>query len=428
MLDIRTLRQEPDRVRAALQRRANGSELIERFEAAMALDTAFRETQTALDALRAKRNAASEDVARTKKAGGDASAVLAEMKTLAETLKGREADFSRLETERHEALLRLPNLLDDSVPTGADEDDNVEVRRWGTPPDLGFEAKAHHEIGEGLGLLDFERAAKLAGARFVVMKGAAARLERAVMSFMLDLHTLEHGYTEMLPPFIANEETMTANGNLPKFKEDLFHLSDTRYYLIPTAEIPLTNYYRDEIIEHALLPLYFTSGTPCFRSEAGSAGRDTKGMIRVHQFDKVEMVKIVEPETSFAELDKMVANAEAVLRALELPYRVVLLSSGDTGNNAAKTFDLEVWFPSQGKYREISSCSNCTDYQARRGNLRYRDASGKLQIPHTLNGSGLAVGRTVAAILENYQQADGTVRVPAALKPYMGGVEILQKG
>jgi seryl-tRNA synthetase len=345
---------------------------------------------------------------------------------VSERLKELEADQSSIEAQRDAFMLRIPNILDASVPEGADENDNVEVRKWGTPAAFGFEAKPHHELGEALGLLDFERAAKLAGARFVVMKGAMARLERAVMNLMLDMHTGEHGYTEVQPPYINNEETLTANGNLPKFADQLFHLEGTKYYLIPTAEVPLTNLYRDEILEDGMLPIYFTAGTPCFRSEAGAAGRDTKGMIRVHQFDKVEMVKIVEPSTSFDELEKMVGNAEAILQRLGLPYRVVLLSSGDTGFNAAKTYDLEVWFPAQAKYREISSCSNCTDFQARRGNMRYRE-NGKPTFPHTLNGSGLAVGRTVAAIIENYQREDGSITVPEALRPYMGGVEVIQK-
>lgn len=424
MLDIRLIRNEPERVIESLKRRHADLDLGE----LQTLDTRFRETQTQLDSMRAERNAASQQVASLKKSGQDATAVIADMKQVSDRIKELEAEQASIEAQRGAFMLRIPNLLDPSVPEGRDEDDNVEVRQWGTPPQFDFEPKGHHEVGEQAGILDFERATKLAGARFVVMRGAAARLERAVMNLMLDMHTGEHGYTEILPPYIANEETLTANGNLPKFADQLFHLTDTKYYLIPTAEVPLTNLYRDEIFDRELLPMYFTAGTPCFRSEAGAAGRDTKGMIRVHQFDKVEMVKIVEPEGSMDELEKMVQNAEAILQRLALPYRVVLLSSGDTGFNAAKTYDLEVWFPSQGKYREISSCSNCTDFQARRGNTRYRDESGKPQFPHTLNGSGLAVGRTVAAILENYQQADGSIRVPEALRPYMGGVEVIKKG
>ncbi len=420
MLDIRVIRQEPEKVVESLRRRHSGVDLGE----LQALDTRFRETQTRLDALRAERNTASQEIAKLKKSGQDATAILTDMKRLGDDLKSLEADQASIEAQRSQFMLTIPNLLDAGVPDGTDESDNVEVRAWGEAKQPeGFVARPHHELGEALGLLDFERATKLAGSRFVLMKGLAARMERAVLNLMLDMHTGEHGYTEIQPPYIANEETLTANGNLPKFADQLFHLADTKYYLIPTAEVPLTNIYRDEIFDEALLPMYFTAGTPCFRSEAGAAGKDTKGMIRVHQFDKVEMVKIVPPASSFDELETMVGNAEAILRRLGLPYRVVLLSSGDTGFNAAKTYDLEVWFPSQGKYREISSCSNCTDFQARRGNMRFRDKDGKLTFPHTLNGSGLAVGRTVAAIFENYQEADGSIRVPEALRPYMGGVE-----
>ncbi|HEY9724305.1 MAG TPA: serine--tRNA ligase [Oscillatoriaceae cyanobacterium] len=422
MLDIRLIRNEPERVVESLARRHSDLDL----GALQELDRRFRETQTQLDGLRQERNSASEQVARLKKSGQDATAILTDMKQVSERIKELEAEQSSIEAQRGAFMLRIPNLLDASVPNGADENENVEVRQWGTPAQFDFEPRAHNDLGEALGILDFERAAKLAGARFVVMRGAAARLERAVLNLMLDMHTGEHGYTEVQPPYVANEETLTANGNLPKFADQLFHLTDTKYYLIPTAEVPLTNLYRDEIVDQALLPMYFTAGTPCFRSEAGAAGRDTKGMIRVHQFDKVEMVKIVHPESSFEELERMVGNAEAVLQRLGLPYRVVLLCSGDTGFNAAKTYDLEVWFPSQNKYREISSCSNCTDFQARRGNMRFRDEAGKLHNPHTLNGSGLAVGRTVAAILENYQQADGSIRVPEALRPYMGGVDLIR--
>jgi seryl-tRNA synthetase len=424
MLDIRVIRNEPERVVEALKRRHSDVNLAELQD----LDRRFRENQTALDALRSERNSASEQIAKLKKSGQDATAILTDMKAVSERIKEMEADQSSIEAQRGAFMLRIPNMPDASVPEGADENDNVEVRRWGKTDALPFEPKAHHDLGEELGILDFERAAKLAGARFVVMRGAAARLERAVMNMMLDMHTGEHGYTEIQPPYISNEETLTANGNLPKFAEDLFHLEGTKYYLIPTAEVPLTNLYRDEIVDEALLPMYFTAGTPCFRSEAGSAGRDTKGLIRVHQFDKVEMVKIVSPESSFDELEKMVSNAEAILQRLELPYRVVLLCAGDMGFNSAKTYDLEVWIPSQNKYREISSCSNCTDFQARRGNMRFRNAEGKLTFPHTLNGSGLAVGRTVAAIMENYQQEDGSIRIPEALRPYMGGVEVIRKG
>ncbi|MDB5099454.1 MAG: seryl-tRNA synthetase [Cyanobacteria bacterium RYN_339] len=423
MLDIRVIRQEPERVIESLKRRRSELDLGE----LQSLDTRFRETQTELDGLRAQKNKVSEEVATLKKAKQDATAVIESMKTVGERIKTLEAEMSSIEAQRGAFMLRIPNMLDASVPDGVDEDDNVEVRKWGELPQFGFAPKPHYELGESLNIIDFERGVKLAGARFEVLRGAGARLRRALLNLMLDMQTTEHGYEEMVPPFVANEETMTANGNLPKFADQLFKLEETKYYLIPTAEIPLTNFHRDEILDEATLPLYFTSGTPCFRSEAGAAGRDTKGMIRRHQFEKVEMVKIVKPETSMDELEKMVANAEAILQRLELPYRTVLLSSGDTGANAAKTYDVEVWFPEQAKYREISSCSNCTDFQARRGNLRYRDAGGKTQHPHTLNGSGLPIGRTLAAILENYQQEDGTIKVPTALVPYMGGLERISR-
>jgi seryl-tRNA synthetase len=423
MLDIRVIRQEPERVVESLKRRRSDLDLGE----LQALDTRFRETQAQVDNLRAERNKVSEAIAVMKKAKQDATAVIASMKEVGERIKTLEAELASIEAQRGAFMLRIPNMLDASVPDGVDESDNVEVRKAGELPKFeGFAPKPHYEIGEALNIIDFERGVKLAGARFEVLRGAGARLRRALLNLMLDMQTQEHGYEEMLPPFVANEETMTANGNLPKFADQLFKLEDTKYYLIPTAEIPLTNFHRDEILDEGTLPLYFTSGTPCFRSEAGAAGRDTKGMIRRHQFEKVEMVKVVRPETSMDELEKMVANAENILQRLGLPYRTVLLSSGDTGANAAKTYDVEVWFPEQGKYREISSCSNCTDFQARRGNLRFRDANGKLHHPHTLNGSGLPIGRTLAAILENYQQADGSVKVPAALVPYMGGLDVIK--
>jgi seryl-tRNA synthetase len=423
MLDIRVIRQEPERVIESLKRRRSDLVLGE----LQALDTRFRHTQASVDDLRAERNKVSEEIAVMKKAKQDATAVIESMKSVGDRIKTLEAELASIEAQRGAFMLRIPNLLDASVPDGVDESDNVEQRKWGVLPTFEFPPKPHYELGEALNIIDFERGVKLAGARFEVLRGRGAQLRRALLNLMLDMQTMEHGYEELSPPIVANEETMTANGNLPKFADQLFKVEESKLYLIPTAEIPLTNFHRDEILDEAVLPLYFTAGTPCFRSEAGAAGRDTKGLIRRHQFDKVEMVKIVRPETSMDELERMVANAEAILQRLELPYRTVLLSSGDTGANAAKTYDIEVWFPEQGKYREISSCSNCTDFQARRGNLRYRDASGKLSIPHTLNGSGLPIGRTLAAILENGQQADGTIRIPEALRPYMGGVEQIVK-
>lgn len=414
MLDIKLIRQDPERVRQGLKRR--GMDLP--VDDLIAADTRLREGQAEADRLRQERNTISEEIARDKKQGKDASEKITAMKAVAARIKELEAVTGEAEATRTEIMERIPNLVDSSVPDGLTEDENVEVLRWGAPRVFGFTPKPHWEIGESLGIIDFERAAKLAGARFVLMRGFGARIERALINYMLELHR-EAGFTEVLPPFVASEETLYANGNLPKFADQLFHLEETKYYLIPTAEVPLTNIYRGEIIEESSLPYYFTAYTPCFRSEAGAAGKDTRGMIRVHQFNKVEMVKLVKPETSFDELESMTAEAEKILQGLGLPYRKILLCAGDTGFNAAKTYDLEVWFPAQDKYREISSCSNCTDFQARRGMTRMRTEKGILH-PHTLNGSGLAVGRTVAAILENYQEEDGSVTVPEALRPYLG--------
>ncbi|MEB3187437.1 MAG: serine--tRNA ligase [bacterium] len=421
MLDIKLFRQDPDRIRRSLARR--GSDLD--VDTVIALDTTYRETQAELDGLRAERNAASEAIARAKKAGQDASEAIASTRTLGDRIRELETRQAEVEQERDARMAQFPNLVDDSVPDGKSEDDNVEVARWGEPRSFEFSALPHWEVGEKLGILDFERAVKLAGTRFVLSKGLGASLERAIINFMLDLHTGEHGYTEIRPPYVANEETLYSNGNLPKFADQLFKLEGTRYYLIPTAEVPLTNMVRGEILDEAELPMHLTAGTPCFRSEAGAAGRDTKGLIRVHQFDKVELVHIVPPEQSFDTLEAMTGHAERILQLLELPYRKVLLCSADMGFNSSKTYDLEVWMPAQDRYREISSCSNCTDFQARRGGLRFRRGKQLLN-PHTLNGSGVAVGRTLAAILENHQQADGSVRIPEALRPYLRGREVLE--
>ena len=349
------------------------------------------------------------------------------MKTVGADIKEYDAKIAAIDEELKMIATTLPNLPNDSVPIGKDEDDNVEVRRFGTPRDFAFEPKAHWEVAENLEILDFERGAKVSGSRFVYYRGLGARLERALYNFMLDLHVYEHGYTEMIPPYIVNSNAMFGTGQFPKFKEDVFQLADTDLTLIPTAEVPLTNYYNGEILDGADLPIYFTALSPSFRSEAGSAGRDTRGLIRLHQFNKVEMVKFSDAEHSYEELEKMTNNAEEILQKLGLPYRVVALSTGDMGFSAAKTYDLEVWIPAQNTYREISSCSNCEDFQARRAMIRYRDADGKLHYAHTLNGSGLAVGRTVAAILENYQNADGTVTIPEVLVPYMGGLQKIAK-
>jgi len=423
MLDIRLLRTNPEVIKESQRKRNHGVKLDDLIES----DVLYRKLQVRIDELRQKRNNISQEIAKLKKANEDTTQIQNEVKEIGLEIKDIEDQMKTLQDKISEYIYSVPNVLHESVPEGLDETSNPEMRRWGDISPKDFEVKPHDEIGKDLGILDFERAAKLAGARFVMMVGAGARLERALINFMLDLHTREHGYTEILPPFISNRETLTANGNLPKFEGDLFALANTNYFLIPTAEVPLTNIHRSEILEKSDLPKYFTAYTPCFRSEAGAAGKDTKGMIRVHQFSKVELVKVVEPETSFDELEKMVSNSEKVLQLLELPYRVIMLCSGDTGFNSAKTYDLEVWFPSQDKYREISSCSNCTDFQARRGALRYRiEPKGTISFPHTLNGSGVAVGRTVAAILENHQQKDGKIRIPKALQPYMDGKEFIE--
>lgn len=417
MHDLKSLRLDAEPLRQSQRKRRNDVEAVDKL---LALDAEHRACQTRIDALRAQRNESSKAIGALKKSGADASEQMEAVRKLGDEIEAANQQMNAADSARTDLLLTIPNILDASVPDGADENENVVVRDSGAVPAMDFEPKAHDDIGVALDILDFERAAKLTGARFVVMKGLGARLERALINFFLDQNT-SRGYTEIMPPFMVNRETMTANGNLPKFEEDLFGVNFKDYFLIPTAEVPLTNLYRTEILEKEALPKYLTAFTPCFRAEAGAAGKDTRGIIRQHQFSKVELVKIVDPETSFAELDKMVGDAEYLLRQLGLPYRIVQLCSGDTGFNSAKTFDLEVWFPSQGKYREISSCSNCTDFQARRGMLRYRpEAGGNTAFPHTLNGSGLPIGRTLAAILENYQQADGSVRVPKVLQPYLG--------
>ncbi|MBE3130910.1 MAG: serine--tRNA ligase [Acidobacteria bacterium] len=374
--------------------------------------------------LRAEKNKASEEVSRLKKEGKDASSLIADMRKVGDEIAGLEEKLKAFEEELKTTLLNVPNIPHESVPVGRGAEDNKEVRRFGSRPEFGFEPQAHGDIGEKLGILDFERAAKITGSRFALYFGAGARLERALISFMLDMHTRERGFTEVLPPFIANAESLTGTGNLPKFKEDLFKLEGFDWYLIPTAEVPLTNIYRNEILDGAVLPIRFVAYTPCFRSEAGSYGKDVRGLIRQHQFNKVEMMIFSRPEGSFDELEYMTASAEEVLRRLGLHHRVVLLATGDMGFASAKTYDLEVWMPSRDGFMEISSCSNCVDFQARRSNIRFRrEPKGKPEFVHTLNGSGLAVGRTVSAILENYQQADGSVVVPEALRAYMDGLE-----
>jgi seryl-tRNA synthetase len=374
--------------------------------------------------LRSVRNKASEEVSRLKKQGQDGSALIAEMRRVGDEIAALDERLKAFDEELKTILLNIPNVPHESVPVGAGAADNREVRRWGSRPEFGFKPQAHWDVGAKLGILDFERAAKITGSRFAVYFGAGARLERALISFMIDIHAHERGFTEVLPPFIANAESLTGTGNLPKFKEDLFKLEGFDWYLIPTAEVPLTNIYRNEMLDGAALPIRFVAWTPCFRSEAGSYGKDVRGLIRQHQFNKVEMMVFSRPEDSFDELEHMTASAEEVLKRLGLHHRVVLLCTADMGFASAKTYDLEVWMPSRDGFMEISSCSNCADFQARRSNIRFkREAKGKPEFAHTLNGSGLAVGRTVSAILENYQQADGSVVVPEALRPYMNGLE-----
>jgi seryl-tRNA synthetase len=423
MLDLKLLQKQPEVVEKALADRNNAAKLVD-FQA---LDERRRALLNQVEALKGERNKISADVAAIKRSGGDAEALMKDSADLGERIKKLDAETEAVKSELNDWMLRVPNLPHQSVPVGKDENDNLEVRRWGQQPKFDFVPKEHWEIGADLGGLDFERGGKLAGSRFYVSWRWAARMERALMNFFLDMQTREHGYTEILPPQIVNRKTMTGTGNLPKFEEDLFKLENWDYFLIPTAEVPLTNLHADEILEEKDLPLAYTAQTACFRSEAGSYGKDTRGLIRLHQFTKVEMVRIAHPDKSWDELELMVSHAENILQRLELPYRVIVLCTGDMGFSSAKTYDIEVWLPGQNKYREISSCSNCTDFQARRCNLRFRPANGgKPELMHSLNGSGLPVGRTLVGIIENYQQADGSIRVPKALQPYMDGLEIIK--
>ncbi len=420
MLDIKYLRTHPDAVRQMLANRFNDLD-ISRFEM---LDQERRQRLTELEDLRHQRNSASDQIAVMKKKGEDAGSAISEMKKVAALIKEKEKELPGFVDELDRLLMVIPNMPHKTVPVGRDENDNPEIRTWGEIRNMDFEPLAHWDIGENLGILDFSRAAKIAGARFALYKGLGAKLERALINFMLDIHTQEHGYTEVLPPFLVNTASMTGTGQLPKFKEDLFKIDDRDLYLIPTAEVPVTNIYREEILNEDDLPIYHVAYTPCFRSEAGSHGKDTRGLTRQHQFNKVELVKFVYPDTSWDELERLTLNAEEILKRLELPYRVITLCTGDLGFSSAKTYDLEVWLPGQNAYREISSCSNFVDFQARRAGIRFKKkGSGGTEHVHTLNGSGLAVGRTVIAILENYQQADGSVVIPDALRHYMGGVE-----
>jgi len=419
MLDVKLLRENLDEVRARVATRDAQVD----WDEFIALDRARRDALANIERLKERKNRLSGEIGKIKKSGGDATALMRDGEEVSEGIRNAEAPLAEIEARFERFMLTLPNLPHPGVKVGKDAEDNREVRRWGEPPKFNFEPKNHWDIGEELGILDFARAAKIAGARFAVYRGDGARLERALINFMLDLHTGENGYKEMLPPALVNRAALVGTGQLPKFEEDLFHLAPGDYFLIPTAEVPLTNLHRDEMIERDDLPIKYVAFTPCFRSEAGSYGKDVRGLIRQHQFNKVEMVKFSEPETSYDELEAMVKDAEEVLKRLKLPYRVVELCTGDMGFAAAKTYDLEVWLPGQNAYREISSCSNCEDFQARRANIRYRkEQKGKPIFVHTLNGSGLAVGRTLVAVLENYQQKDGSVIVPEALRPYMGGL------
>ena len=423
MLDLRFIRENIDMLQEMLVNRGSNIDLQEFVK----LDTERREILSQVEMLKNKRNTESAEVARRKKAGEDASEIIAEMGKVSAQIKELDAKLAEVEEKVTYFQMTLPNMYHSSTPIGKDEDDNVEIRRWGTPKEFSFKPKEHWEIGEDLEILDFERGAKLGGSRFTIYRGAAARLERALISFMLDTHTTEHGYTEHLTPFIVRREVCEGTGQLPKFEEDMYKTTDDMF-LISTSEITLTNIHRQEILNESDLPKYYTAYSPCFRREAGSYGRDLKGLIRQHQFNKVEMVKLATPETSYDELEKMVVNAETILQRLGLPYRHIQLCAGDMGFGAAKTYDLEVWLPGQNKFREISSCSNCGDFQARRMGLKYRpEGSSKSEFCHTLNGSGLAVGRTLLAIMENYQQEDGSFLIPEVLVPYMGGMTVVKK-
>jgi len=416
MLDVELLRKNPEFVKERLRlRREDYPRLVDE---ALRLDEERRSILRELEALRAERNALSKEIGRRKSKGEQTSELEGKVKEIKEKIEGLEAQLSEVEEQLKRVMLSIPNIPHQSVPVGKDETENVEVRRWGVPREFDFEPKAHYEIGEALGILDFERGASLAGSRFTVMWGWGAKLERALINFMLDFHT-SRGYKEVWVPHLVKPEILEGTGQLPKFEEDLYFCERDSLYLIPTAEVPLTNLFRDTILEEKDLPIYLTAYTPCYRREAGAYGKDIRGIIRQHQFDKVELVKIVHPDTSDQELERLTADAEEILKLLGLPYRVVALCTGDLGFASAKTYDIEVWFPSQNKYREISSCSNCTDFQARRMNTRFKDRQGRKRFVHTLNGSGLAVGRTLAAILENYQQKDGSVVVPEVLRDYL---------
>ncbi len=423
MLDIKRIRNHPEEVVEGLKKR-HGDYPIDKV---LELDKERRDRLQEMENMKAEQNKVSKQVPQMKKEGKDVSSIFEEMKELGQKAKDVENTVREIEDEIQALLLDIPNVPAEDVPEGVDDSDNIEVRRVGEQTKFDYEPKAHWDLGVDLNILDWERASKITGTRFTIFKGKGATLERALINFMLNLHTSEHGFREISPPFMVNRDSMIGTGQLPKFEHDMFHLPSKDYFLIPTAEVPLTNLYRDEMISEEELPIYVTGYTPCFRQEAGSAGRDTRGVIRNHQFDKVELVKFVKPGTSYDELEKLTASAERILQELKLPYRVVTLSTGDLGFSSAKTYDIEVWMPSYEDYVEISSCSNFEDFQARRANLKYRDEeTGKPEFLHTLNGSGLAVGRALAAVLENYQQPDGSVKIPEVLRPYFGGEEYIK--
>jgi seryl-tRNA synthetase len=420
MLDIKTIRLNLDKVKAAMDKRGEKFDL----EAVLSLDERRREILSEVEQLKNRQNTVSKEVPKLKKEGKDVSGIFAEMKELSDKIKEMDVEVKAIDDKIYNLMLTIPNIPHEDVPVGDTDEDNVEMRKWGEITQFDFEPKPHWDLGTNLGILDFETAGKITGARFTVYKGLGARLERALVNFMLDLHTSEHGYVEVLPPFIVNRNSMIGTGQLPKFEEDAFKLTDSDYFLVPTAEVPVTNMYRDTIIDGEQLPIYHAAYTACFRAEAGSAGRDTRGLIRQHQFNKVELVKFVKPEHSYDELEKLTNDAERVLQLLKIPYRVVKICTGDLGFTAAKKYDLEVWMPSYNRYVEISSCSNFEDFQARRADIKYRpNPKEKAKFVHTLNGSGVAIGRTVAALLENFQDKEGNVTIPEVLRNYMGGVE-----
>lgn len=421
MLDLKRIRTNPQAVKDAMKMRGEAFDLS-LIDKVVELDEKRRKILTEVETMKNKRNSDSQEIARLKRNGENADGLMAEMKELSDNIKKYDADVAAIDAQIEEIMLTIPNIPNPTVPMGETDADNIEMRKWGTPRQFDFKAQAHWDIGVNLGILDFEMAGKVTGSRFTFYKGMGARLERACVNFMLDLHTTKHGYTEVFPPYMVHRRSMVGTGQLPKFEEDAFKVANTDYFLIPTAEVPVTNMYRDDILDGDKLPIKHVAYTACFRSEAGSAGRDTRGLIRQHQFNKVELVKFSKPEDSYDELEKLTRDAEEVLQILGLPYRVVKICTGDLGFTAAMKYDIEVWMPSYGRYVEISSCSNFEDFQARRANIKYRPApKEKPQFVHTLNGSGVAIGRTVAAILENYQEADGSVTIPEALIPYMGG-------